>query len=115
MSSHEKWKLRPHPLVAALARAGVDQRDAVVLVGCVGEAAPEGRVRLYLSLSDLSMYVEFDEDAILHSHELGESGVTTVWVDARTSVTAVRTLAGSARNVAAAIGSASSRSRRHRA
>jgi hypothetical protein len=94
-------KLRIHPMIAEFARRG-GRTGVVMLAGYAGEASEPGKVRLYLSLSDLSVYLEFAEDAILHVRELKWGGVV-VWIGAHESVTGVRTLRGSARVVAAAI------------
>jgi hypothetical protein len=96
--------LRVHPMLNELTRRGGDRPGTVMLVGYAGEASEPGKVRLYLSLSDLSLYLEFAEDSVLNTHETNSGGVV-VWVGAHESVTAVHTriFSGSARDVAGAI------------
>jgi hypothetical protein len=72
-------KLQEHPFLGQLL-----EHNAVPYRGYVGPRSERGRVTLYLSLGDLSFYVEIDEDDIVASSPCPERlmphGGTVVWV-----------------------------------
>jgi hypothetical protein len=67
-------------------KASAAFKHLVRCTGYVGRAAP-GRVRLYLSLKNLSQYVEFEERAIVRTHKAGDR--VMVWLNPATRVRAV--------------------------
>jgi hypothetical protein len=72
-------KLEQHPLLAQIL-----EHNAVPYRGYVGPPSDRGRVTLYLSLGDLSFYVEVAEEDIVASapcpERLMPNGATVVWV-----------------------------------
>ena len=107
MPHPEKSKLSVHPLVASLTTGGEEPESAVRFAGYIGESGQAGKVRLYLTLNDLSQYVEFEEKAVLHTAEAPENVLPQkglfVWVKANSQVLAIRAKQMPARVVAAAI------------
>jgi hypothetical protein len=88
----QNLKLPVHPVIASLTSGGQQPPSAVVLAGYVGESDRAGNVRLYLMLSDLSQYIEFEEGAVVRTspaNRLPEKGLY-VWVKANTPVRTVR-------------------------
>jgi hypothetical protein len=84
MPNATRLQLPVHPLVAGLVQAGQPAASAVKLTGYVGPPSQAGKVRLYSSLDDLVHYLEFDEDAVLHTAEASENELPNpghhVWV-----------------------------------
>jgi hypothetical protein len=79
--------LSVNPQLEARMKARAALKRLIKCTGYVGRAAP-GRVRLYLSLNNLSQYVEFDERAIVRTYKTG--GRVMVWVNPATRVRAVQ-------------------------
>lgn len=81
------------PLVEELTQGGTEVPNVSVLVGYIGNASEEGRVRLYLT-PDLSNYVEFSQDDLVRSEVLqeGGAGATAVWVRKSARLTQTQTL-----------------------
>jgi hypothetical protein len=75
-----------HPLIDRLAPAGQPAVPAVKLSGYVGPPSQAGKARLYSTLTDLSHYVEFDQDAVVQTAEAAETELpnqgSDVWVKA---------------------------------
>jgi hypothetical protein len=81
------------PLVEELTQGGTEVPNVSVLVGYVGNASEEGRVRLYLT-ADLSNFVEFSLDDMVCSEVLqeGGAGATAVWIRKGARLTHTQTL-----------------------
>ena|ERR1700730_1328756 len=79
-----------HPLVATLVPGGQPAESAIKLAGYAGPPSEAGKIRLYSSLDDLSHYVEFDENALVHAAEAPESRLPSkghdVWIKANAPV-----------------------------
>ena len=94
MSEAANGHIPVHPLIAKLtesaAEPGASPEAPVKLSGYVGPASQSGMVRLYPTLSGLSHYFEFPEDAVVHTAEAPETvlpnGATSVWVRASAPV-----------------------------
>jgi hypothetical protein len=112
MPFSEKRQLPIHPLIADLTAESDDALAPVMFAGYVGDAGKTGRVRLYLTLKDLSQYIEFDEESILHATSTHAASApaaaplqdaTFLWLRARSPVRAVRSKVMEARAISAAI------------
>jgi hypothetical protein len=87
-----------HSVLAALTANSVPgnpQPEPVVkLSGYVGPASQQGLVRLYTALEDLSHYLEFDEDAVVHNEDTPgnemSDNASSLWVKASTPVRWIR-------------------------
>jgi len=87
-----------HPVLATLTAEnlpGKPQPEAVVkLSGYVGPASGPGLVRLYTALDDLSYYLEFEEDAVVHTMntpglEMPDEACS-LWIKASSPVRGIR-------------------------
>jgi hypothetical protein len=89
-----KLRLAVHPLIASLTSGGKEPEPAVQFAGYIGESGQAGTVRLYLTLNDLSQYLEFEESAILQTGDAPENMLPNkgllVWVRANSPVRACR-------------------------
>lgn len=88
MPDPKKPQLAVHPLLANVAQGGVQPESTIKFAGYVGSPSQPGKVRLYSTLTDLSQYVEFDENAVVRTAaapEIPDDGVS-VWVKASTPV-----------------------------
>jgi hypothetical protein len=99
MAHPEESRLRVHPHLESVTE---ELEATVTFAGFIGETGREGKVRLYLTLFDLSQYLEIEERAIVRTVEAPQKGVF-VWVKADSPVRAVRTQVRDARTVAANI------------
>jgi hypothetical protein len=87
-----------HPVLAVLTAdsvPGSPQPEAVVkLSGYVGPASQQGLVRIYTALEDLSHYLEFDEEAVVHTEDTPgaemSDNASSLWVKASTPVRWIR-------------------------
>jgi hypothetical protein len=95
--------LHVNPAIAALT-GGEDIDSAVRCRGYLGDSGRAGFARLYFSLNDLSKYIEFREEAVLHVHEVPENvmagGAVSIWLKSSIEVRAVRTRTMQARLLA---------------
>ena len=109
MPKSKKSHLPVHPLIASLTGGGKEPESAVQFAGYIGESGKAGTVRLYLTLNDLSQFLEFDETAVLETSDAPENLLPDqgllLWVKANSPVKACRTQVykNSARVVASAI------------
>jgi hypothetical protein len=104
-------KLPENKLIARLAEL---KNSGCAFAGYVGKSGEAGTIRLYMSLSDLSQYLEFPESALLHSIPArSDRDRTFVWLKPDANVRAVihRPSEGTAQAVAAAIARNQRRSR----
>jgi hypothetical protein len=105
MAESEKPHFPVHPAIAKL--KGKADGPLVRFAGYVGESDREGKIRLYLTLSDLSQYLEIEERAIVRTAEAPESLLPEkglfLWVRANSPVYAVRAREMEASVIAAAI------------
>ena len=83
MAAQRKKKLEQDALVEALVPDPSGHQPGMQLTGWLGKGTTEGHWRLYLT-PQLSEYVEFAEDDVLHSQALTEAqsplGGTIVWL-----------------------------------
>ena len=99
MSDSAEESTPVHPLIAKLtegsAEPGAPSPQAPFkLSGYIGPASQSGMVRLYSTLRDLSHYLEFPNEAVVHTAQTPESllpdGATSLWIKADTPVRWIR-------------------------
>jgi hypothetical protein len=87
-----------HPLLASLAKdttlGNPGPESAIKFSGYVGPASQDGLVRLYVTLNDLSHYIEFERNAVVQTSDTPESilpdKAVTIWVKGSTRVRGIR-------------------------
>jgi hypothetical protein len=84
-------QLPVHPLIAGLVpEEGQPAEATIKLSGYAGPPGQAGKVRLYSSLNDLTHYLEFDQNALVHTAAASESELPNqghhVWVRASAPV-----------------------------
>jgi hypothetical protein len=86
MAEPKKPRIPLHPLLENAAQLGQTPESAVRFAGYVGPASKEGHVRLYSSLEDLSHYLEFEENCVLHTDKatdnIAPNNGLFIWVKA---------------------------------
>jgi hypothetical protein len=84
-----------HPLIAKLTEGNTEPKALpseapVKLSGYIGPASQSGMVRLYSTLRSLSHYIEFPENAVVHTRQTPETvlpdGATSLWLRKDTPV-----------------------------
>jgi hypothetical protein len=100
MAQSKNPHLSVNPLVDAIIKAG-GPGSVIRCSGYVGASGLTGEVRLYLTLNDLSQYIQFEEGAIVRTFEAG--GRIFVWLKANAKVRAVHARTMEARALAGVV------------
>jgi hypothetical protein len=87
-------KIPYHPVLAAVEPGSGKSAGLVKLSGYVGPASASHLTRLYASLEDLSLYLEFETEAVVQTTDTPGSELPykaqTLWVTARTGIRWIR-------------------------
>lgn len=83
-----KPQISVHPVLSNL--QGQPPDSPVELSGYVGPASGDGKIRLYHSLQDLTHYIEFDANSVVHtapaSSDIAPNNGLTLWVKSDTPI-----------------------------
>lgn len=95
MADTTKQQIPVHPMIANLTGGGKQPPEATIrFAGYVGPPSQAGLVRIYSTLSDLTHYIEFDQNAVVQTAQAPDSLIPDnglcVWVRASTPVRWVR-------------------------
>jgi hypothetical protein len=102
MARSKNPHLAVNTLVAAMVKAKHGPDRLIRCSGYVGESGIAGKVRLYLTVRDLSQYIQFEESAIVRTSAL-RRGRVFIWVKANARIRAVRARTMEARALAAVV------------